>query len=177
MKLYHGSDIQGLTELRSEFSSEDNFEGSALYFTDRLSVAKEYALNKGSVYEIEILDPVLDFSSKELVESFLKPILKTLDIDIDLLEYLDGATHHILNHSGKNGIWCFGEDVSDILKFEPKYKNIPDLKEKSKKLLLLVDQKVKEFNLWKIYDSGNQEGSIFIYNKPSIKVIKEHKLS
>lgn len=178
MRLYHGSPIKNLKELLAEYSDEGNFEGSALYFTDNLDIAKEYALHKGSVYTVDLShEPLLDFTSKELLISFLKPILNSLEIDIDSLEFLDAGTNHILRHNGKNGIWSLGLDVSDILKFESGYKNRTDLKDLESKLTQSINNELNKFKLFKINDSGNQKSHIFIYHHKFIKVEKEFSLT
>lgn len=173
MKLYHGSEIKGLKSIRSEFFSEDGFEGQMIYLTDSFEVAKDYAGDKGSVYEVEVGE-CLDLTSKEKVEKFLMPVFEKLNIDFNSLEYLDAGTNHVLNHHGKNGVWSLGLDVSQVLKFEPKFKARADLKELTSFLEKEINAAIQAHETWKIRDNDNK-ANIYIHNAVELLVVKENQ--
>lgn len=126
MITYHGSDIQGLTKLLSEYSSEDNFEGKAIYLSLSKNHARQYVVGKGSLYTVKVDDSakILSLLTDDDVYKLLDSTLKEFGIDIFNCEYKSQYPHFVLNHSGKNGLWCLADDVVDLLKYEPEYKKI-----------------------------------------------------
>jgi hypothetical protein len=175
MKLFHGSPIKNLKVLVSSFSDSENFEGKAIYLTDSFQVAKDYAAyssdETGSVYEVEISDPILDLTTKDNINSFLSKTLSKIDIDWLSLDYTDAATNHILNHQGKNGVWCLDQDVSSIFIFEKQFKDKPDLEELLNKVRLVVSQSLQSYSVYKIRDVGNN-CFIYIVKDKAIPVVK-----
>ena len=172
MKVYHGSEIKGLTTITAEFSDPENFEGAACYFSDSFTIAKEYALNNGSVYEVNIEDELLDLTTKEKVYYFLNKIFQKFNITTDDFEFLDAGVNHVLRHTGKNGVWCLGKDVAGVLKFEPKFKDIEYRKELEKNIIEAIDKEINSYQGFMIQDSGNYPQNMIIHKGP-VKVVKE----
>lgn len=168
MKLYHGSPVKNLKEITKENSDEGNFEGQACYFTDNKKIAKAYSLDDGSIYEVEINSPLLDLSSQEAIINFLVPIFAELNIDSEKMEHLNLTYVHLINHHGRNGIWSFAEDVSDIFKFEKNYKNIDREQIKNK-----INSEIDKFIFFKIKDTSEPYSNIYIFKGNSVPVIQE----
>jgi hypothetical protein len=176
MKLFHGSPIKNLKVITQTESDPGNFEGKAIYLTDSFSVAKDYATDYqghvGSVYEVDPVEPLLDLSSKDLINNFIEKSLEPLNIQWNTLSWTDAAINHLLNHHGKNGIWSLHLDVAVIFKFEPSYKTLTDLKDLESRVQLAIQKSLNAFCFYAIADSSNR-AKMYILKTESIKVSQE----
>lgn len=178
MIAYHGSDTKHIKNLSSEFSDEENFEGKAIYLSLSKITATKYVVSSGSVYTVKVDDSakILSLVSSEDVLNFLNSLLSSFGIDIFNTEHKSQYSYHVLDHRGKNGVWCLDEDTLDLLKYEPLYKEkiTNDFTLKFKKDF---NQKLSLYDGFLINDRTENSQMLIIKNSNVCTILKEEEIN
>lgn len=91
MKLFHGSNIQGLNSLKI---GTDNKQGFGIYLTDSIEQAKYFG-KYGSIYTVQLNDAnILDYSNEELMREVFRECLESELFNYELNCLINGSGNY-----------------------------------------------------------------------------------
>ena len=118
MKAYHGSHLSGLkgltyTEENSRFGGDANLvHGAGIYLTLSKNEAKAYATS--SLYTLEVTGDIFDATDEEVLQEYVKQLLKSWDVDLQLAE--NSTIQNLIKQTARgdtSGVY-FGKNLSDV---------------------------------------------------------------
>lgn len=174
-KWYHGSPVKNIKQFVIDQPRYDSLEGNGIYLTRSYDIARGYAGETGSVYEVEVSGSLLDMTNPEELEKMVTMASQIVGFDVKKIELIPETLAEIMNgryqignHKGMGVGW----QIKNILLNEEQFITKPGADEKALLVETTINNYINSFDSW-LYEDTKLGLILLIKNPDKAKPTKE----
>ena len=175
MQWFHGSPVNNIKKFEETKSKLSSLEGSGLYLTKNINIAKGYAGIEGSIYTCEINGSIFDTREIEAFDELINQICKKIDFNIrncegfkNTIEGLTSGYYKISNENGDGFSW----QLTNLLNNDETFVQDKSGENKISDLKSLVNEYMSQFD-GLLYNDIKLGEVLVIKNFDTIQITEE----